>query len=154
MEKKVFRSRVSVLMILPIVAIYIYVAILIFQQKAYQGLFILGGALLFMFLLCFGMRYIISGNKLYMKIFWIVPSGSINITDIISVERTYNPLSSCAASFKRLDFNFKSSYKGPSFLISPSREQEFLECLKNLNPDIFIRVSDKKSIFRFWDWDI
>jgi hypothetical protein len=39
-------------------------------------------------------------------------------------------------------------------LISPVREQEFLEALKTVNPSIQITVSDKKGVWRFWDWDI
>jgi len=76
---------------------------------------------------------------------------------IASVERSYNPLSSPAGSLKRLKIRMKKGYKFPYALVSPVREQEFLETLKQLNPDINIRVSDKKGwhrIYRIWDWDI
>jgi hypothetical protein len=39
-------------------------------------------------------------------------------------------------------------------LISPAREQEFIEALKTVNPDIYVEVSDRKGVWRIWDWDI
>ena len=154
MEKKVFRSRISVLLMGFILAIFILVSIPMFHHGIHTGLYILGGTLLFMILLFSGMRYIISENKLYGKICWVIPSGSVKITDMVSVERSYNLLSSPAASLKRLRIGFKKGYKWPYMLISPVREQEFLEALKKVNPDIYIRVPDKKGWWRIWDWDI
>jgi len=154
MEKKVFRSRVSVFILASILAVFISVFMSMFNHRAYQGLIPVGGILLFMLLLFFGMRYIISEGKLYGKIFWIIPSGSVDVTDIISVERSYNPVSSCAASLKRLELKCKKGAYWPFLLISPVREREFLDTLKQLNPDIYIRVTNKNAAYRFWDWDI
>ncbi|MDR0364732.1 MAG: PH domain-containing protein [Bacteroidales bacterium] len=44
--------------------------------------------------------------------------------------------------------------KFPYMLISPVKEQEFIEELKAVNPDIYVRVPDKKGIWRVHDWDI
>ena len=106
--------------------------------------------LLFFALMFFGMRYIITENKLSTKVFWIIPFGSVNITDIISVERSYNLISSPAASLKRLHIHTK----GALLLISPVREQEFFDTLMSINPDIRINVDDKKHGNRIRDWDI
>jgi hypothetical protein len=109
-----------------------------------------------------GIRYIISGNKLYLKI-WMIPSGSVNIADIISVERSYKqPLlaSSPAVSFKKLRIGLtgvtfgSTSAKFPYLLISPVREQEFIEELRAVNPDIIVHIPDKKGIWCVQDWDI
>ena len=149
-NKKVFRSRISVLLIGFILAIFIPCTIPIFKEMIISGLYIMGGVLVFsLFILC-GMRYIISGDKLYVKIS-VIPFGSIRISDIVSVERSYNILSSPAASLKRLQIrgaNF--SY----FLISPVREQEFIKDLKAVNPDINVQVPDKMGVWRIQDWDI
>ena len=64
-----------------------------------------------------------------------------------------------AASVKRLRIHFKKEYFWyfPTLiypLISPVREQEFLETLKTINPNIQIRINDKKDWWRIWDWDI
>ena len=84
----------------------------------------------------------------------MLPSGSVEIKNIKSVERSYNPLSSPAASLKRLRIDLRGKAKFPYMLISPVREQEFIEELKAVNPDIYVRVPDKKGIWRIQDWDI
>jgi hypothetical protein len=154
MEKKVFRSRVSVLMLTFVLAVFIPGFMSMFNHRAYQGLILVGGILLLVLLLFFGMRYIISDGKLYGKIFWVIPSGSVDVKNIISVERSYNPVSSAAASLKRLELKCKKGAKWPFLLISPVREQEFFDTLKQLNPDIYIRVTNKNAAYRIWDWDI
>jgi hypothetical protein len=102
-----------------------------------------------------GIRYIISGGKLEMKL-WMIPCGSVEIANIISVERSYNPLSSPAASLKRLCIKYrKEKAKYPDMvLVSPVREQEFIEDLRTINPDIHVNVPVKKGRWRIQDWDI
>ena len=39
-------------------------------------------------------------------------------------------------------------------LISPVREQEFIEDLKAINPDIYVRIPIKEGIWRIYNWDI
>jgi len=151
--KKVFRSRQSVLIIAFILAIFIPCTIPIIKHMIIPGMIIMGGTFLFMVFLFGGMRYIISGDKLLVKI-WIIPSGSVKIADIISVERSYNPLSSPAASLKRLRIGLRKSAKFPYMLISPVREKEFIEELKKINPDIYVNIPIKKGIWRIQDWDI
>lgn len=105
-----------------------------------------------MFLLT-GMRYILSGSELSLKI-WFIPGWRVNIADIRSVERSYNPLSSPAASFKRLRISLKGNANYSYLLISPVREPEFVDALRAINPDIQVYVPEKKGIWRIWDWDI
>jgi len=153
MNKRVYRSRISVLIICFILVIFIPCSIPMIKYMIISGLYVLGGSFLFIVFLFCGMRYIISGNKLYFKI-WIIPNGSVRITDIVSIERSYNPLSSPAASLKRLRINLGGEAKFPYMLISPVKEQEFIEELLAVNPDIYINVPVKKGMWRFWDWDI
>ena len=151
--KKVFRSRISILLICSMLGIFIMAFIPIIQRGIYQGMnFLFFVFVVLTFVVC-GLRYIISGDKLYLKI-WMIPSGSVNIADIISVERSYKkPLSfSSATSFKKLridlsgvKFGVKSA-KFPYLLISPVREQEFIKELKAINPDIIVNVPIKKRI--------
>ena len=148
--KKVFRSRISVLLVAFILPIFVPL-FKINDSKAF-AVFILFVVLPTILILT-GMRYVILDGKLYLKM-WFIPNGSINIADIISVERSYNPLSSPAASLKRLRISSKKGAKYPYILISPVREKEFIEELKAVNPDIYVRVPDKKGIWRIWDWDI
>lgn len=146
-KKKVFRSRISVL-----VCVFIFIPLFIhfLKTEMYQDLYIVSGVFLFCAFIFLGMRYIIMEDKLYLKICFI-PCGSVKIADIISMERSYNLVSSPAASLKRLQINF---IKGQFWLISPVREEEFIKELKAVNPRIFNNVSNKKGIWRIQDWDI
>jgi len=157
--RKVFRSRISVLFIGFMLGIFILSVIPIFQRGIYQGMNFLFIALMFIVFFGCGIRYIISGDKLHLKI-WMIPRGSVNISDIISVERSYKQLSSPAASFKKLridltgvKFGLKKA-KFPYLLISPVREQEFIEELKSVSPDIIVNIPVEKGIWRIQDWDI
>ena len=119
-------------------------------QSLNSRMYIAGGALLFCVILVWGgIRYVISGEKLYLNM-WFAPNVSVNISDIASAERSYNPISSPASSFKRLKIK---SVKG-CWLISPVRENEFVEALKAVNPNIVINIPETKGKWRIWDWDI
>ncbi len=149
--KKVFRSRISILIIGFILATYIWTCIPIFQHKEYTGLFVLGPTLVFIIIILAGVHYEILGDKLYIKI-WFIPNGSANIKDIVSVKRSYNLLSSPASSLKRLHIGFVNKKIG--WLISPVREQEFFAALQSVNPNIKVDIPGKKGKWRIWDWDI
>ena len=170
MGKKVYRSRISVLLIGFILAIFVPILILIFQKIIISALVIVCGSLFFILLIMFGIRYVISGNILYLKM-WFIQTGSVKIDNIISVERSYNLLSAPAFSLKRLCINidvppmnirnyqpiyiWNFMHKPEFWLISPVREQKFIEELININPNIYdYTIYDKKGIWRFWDWDI
>lgn len=84
---KVFRSRISILLIVFVLAIFIPVSIPIIQNKVYQGIFVLGGTFFLLMFLLSGIRYIISGSKMLLKI-WFIPGWSIDIADIRSVKRS------------------------------------------------------------------
>ena len=154
MERKVFRSRISVLLIGVILASFLPGLIPMIRSGNIfnPGFYIITGVFVFVF--C-GIRYEVTEKHLVLKMWFI--SSKIPLSVIVSVERSYNPLASGAASLKRLCIRFKKGYKFPYTLVSPVREKEFLETLKKHNPDIYIRVSDKKGwhrIYRIWDWDI
>jgi len=152
-NKKVFRSRISVLILCSILAIFIPCTIPMIKHMIIPGLLIMGGTIVFIVFLFSGMRYIISDGKLHTKI-WTIPFLSVEIRNITSVKRSYNPLSSPAASLKRLRIDFGGTARFPYMLISPVREQEFIEELKAINPNIYVCVSNKKCIWRVQDWDI
>jgi len=158
MEKKVFRSRISVLLLGFFLVIFSPILIPMIRSGNIfnPAFYILAGSLVFVILLFCGMRNELTETHLIFRM-WSFTSVKIPLSVIVSVERSYNPLSSGAASLKRLCIRFKKGYKFPYALISPVREKEFLEMLKKHNPDIYIRVNDKKGwhrIYRIWDWDI
>ena len=100
-----------------------------------------------------GIHYIISGNKLIIKI-WFIALMTIDIRHITSIKRSYNPLSSPAASLKRLAIYRLGNYEYLYTLISPIREQEFISELRRINPHIRIYISDKTNKMNILDWDI
>jgi len=152
-EKKIFRSRISVLLVGFILAVFIPCTIPMIKHMIINSLLIMGGTFLFVVFLFSGMRYVISGDTSSMKI-WSIPFGSVKISSIISIKRSYNPLSSPAASLKRLRLDLRKSKKCPFMLISPVKETEFIEELKVINPDITVKVPVKKGIWRIQDRDI
>jgi hypothetical protein len=154
--KKQFRSRISVLLIGFILLVFL---LPVFADGA-RWLYGLGALILIVALFLFGTIYTISKDKLYVKLLWFVPLRKVNIPDIYSIERTYNPLSSPASSLRRLSIRFDkySVISGHGIwlhlLISPVRELEFVEELKRINPAIHVNIPDNKSAWRIWDWDI
>ena len=150
-NKKVFRSRISVLLLGFILGIFIPCSIPLIKNMIISGLCIMSGTFVFIILLFSGMRYIISEERVCLKM-WKIPCGNARVSDISSIERSYNPLSSPAASLKRLSIHFKT---GRMFwLISPVKEREFIGELRAINPNIEVRVPEKTGIWRIWDWDI
>ena len=152
MEKKKFRSRVSV-------ALLIFVFLCCFSVFPFMPphsisltiMIIMCSTFAFCLFIMFTTNYVIQGDVLIAKC--CGQSININIHEIESIKRSYNPLSSPASSLKRLCVN-KTIHKWSYTLISPVREEEFLAILKEINPNIIIEVNDKKSVLRFWDWDI
>ena len=154
MEKKVFRSRISVLLMVFILSIMSFPLItMVCSGNIFNPAFyIVAGVIALLVFIFSGIRYVITEKELQFNT-WGTCKVSFPLSKIVSVERSYNPISAPAASLKRLSVRFKKGYY-PFALISPVREQEFLETLKERNPDIYIRVDDKKGWWRIWDWDI
>jgi len=151
MERKNFRSRISVVLMVFILVIVSLPLIPVINSGniVNPAFYISAGVIVFCVLLLSGFRYVITNEQLRIST-WGICIWTYSLSKIESVERSYNPLSAPAASLKRL------SIKGVGIfaLISPVREQEFLETLKILNPKIQINVTDKEEWWRFWDWDI
>jgi len=169
MERKVFRTRIGVHYIIIFSALfclgwYDYIKI----SGSFRGVIIIGVCIVYVVFALRSAYYVLTDKEIQIYYLYGIagkPYGRIFISDITSVERSYSPSHAPAASAKRLRFHFKKEYKWHRFfnnspfvittipLISPVREQEFLETLKAFNPDIHINVNDKKGWWRFWDWD-
>lgn len=92
-----------------------------------------------------GMGYRLMGDKL-ISYFWGFQYFSIKIQNIKSISRSYSPLASNAGSLKRLKIELWEHHKFPYMLISPMNESEFIEALKEMNPEINVRV-ERPSFF-------
>ena len=168
MEGKIFRSRVSALFV------FIFGALLLFALFTYKtygsfgGIITVGVCIVFCIFAFRSMYYVLTDKEIQIYYMWGMigkPYGKIFLSEINTVERSYSPAQSPAASAKRLRFSFNKGYKWQRFfnntsfaitmipMISPVREQEFLDALKALNPNIDINVNNQKGWWRFWDWD-
>ena len=154
-EKKTFRSRIRVLLTVFILAAFTPAIFSAYRHgTGHPGVYMIGGTILIATALFTGMRYTISGGKLSFSL-WRIRCWSVDIADIRSVWRSYNPVSSPAASLKRRCVSFRKSSKFPDIFISPPRERQFLDKLKAANPEIVVNVPEKRcSLWRVWDWDI
>ena len=161
MKRKVFRSKISVL--LAIFFLLAFSSCLIPAIRSGNifnlGFYIIVAVILFVVFVFSGIRYVVTDKQFLMNI-WGICKWSCSLSQIVSIERSYLFISSQAASLKRLKVRFKKESrfkKGTeysSIWISPAREQDFLDVLKNINPNIHIRVANKKGWWRIWDWDI
>jgi len=148
-----YRSRVSVVILVFIIAA-ISPAFVISGgptelTEAVIGYGILGVSILLVAFLLFSMAYEISDQFLTVRI-GPIHLAKVRIESIELVERTYNPFSSPASSLKRLYIKAK----GKDLIISPVREDEFIQQLKVRNPKIKVNVNDPDGWWRIWDWDI
>ena len=151
-KRTVFRSRISVLIVGFILILFTYSFVMVFKENQYQEMYILGVAFIFIAFILSGIRYIILGDKLHTKI-WMIPIRSVKISQIVSVKRSYNPITSFAASLKRLKIDLKGS-KYQFLLISPVKELKFIEKLQEINSKINVQAPDKEGLWRVQDWDI
>ncbi len=149
-----YRSRISVLLTTIIVGALTPSTILAFDGNSSMGSMLIALLVPLFVLFCFiSTRYAIVEGVLRIKNMGVI-AAKIDIASILSVKRSYNPISSPAISLKRLEVKYISDEGVKSVLISPVREFQFVEQLKKINPDIAIHINDKVSILRFWDWDI
>lgn len=156
MKKKVFRSRISILLLLFILAAVLLPILLIAPHIDVTTILVLFTILLFFMVLIAAIRYEIEDYALSIKCCGITFGGKIDVRFICLLKRSYNPLSSLAASLKRLAVYQTGKFSGKAALcalISPANEKEFVETLKGLNPSINVIISDKTGWWRFWDWD-
>jgi hypothetical protein len=160
-QGKKFRSRVSVIMLIFLLASLLSPFVLISIVCAVTGnwsvftaiiLICVFGVLPLLFTLFCALPYctcIVTETTLH------IAFDKIPIADICRIKRSYNPLSAPAASFKRLAvYRTVNGKQKLSALISPVREQEFLDTLKAINPSIQISVTNKRRFWRLGDWDI
>ncbi len=110
-------------------------------------------SMIFLFIgtLWFGIGYAIKDNQLLIKL-GPITVYRVNVMDIEAVSRSFIPLSSPAASLKRIYIKSRNG----NVLISPINELEFIETLQSINPKIHNRLQlecESRSVFhRIFYW--
>ncbi|HRW69494.1 PH domain-containing protein, partial [Lentimicrobium sp.] len=61
---------------------------------------------------------------------------TFDLMSLQSIRPTSNPLSSPALSLKRLELRFRNR---ETIMISPVKQEEFIELLKSINPEIELK---------------
>lgn len=127
-----FRSRVSVILV-----IFIFLLLAVGGYTVYETgdmmdlvpIVLCVALLLFVF---FGIRYTIDGDNLYVGFLFYRGKG-YDLKKLKSIKATYNPISSPAASLKRLKLDFGC---GPALIISPASQDVFIEEILKINPQV------------------
>ena len=120
---KTYRTRISIALLLILAAILFLVAVLSYTEQKYTGIVVSVVSFILIIGLFCCIKYVIDGKTLRVYYFPGVHTD-IDITTITKMERSWNPLSSPAASIKRLAVHFG---KGDVVYISPRHEQEFID---------------------------
>lgn len=149
-----FRSRISVVLLLFLLGAVLPAFLMDANVDSITELIfaylVLFGSIGLVLIILLAVRYEVSEDYLVVK---LGPYSyiEIKVSDIKSVERSYNPLSSPASSLKRLHVKAKNN----SVLISPANEQDFFRVLTSRNGKITINVDDSNNRWwKFWNWDL
>lgn len=144
----VFRSRISLILWVPLF-VFLLGMLFISIRENLKDPSIIGFCISFVIwipiftlilTLLFGTKYILTGDKLIIKI-GPIKHSEIEINKLYSASRSYSIIGSPANSLKRLQLD----YDGGEILISPVQESEFLQQIKKLNSKFTIRNLDSKK---------
>lgn len=130
---KNYRTRYSVVLVTILIitfALCLYFPIMYYENKGIVPLLVICGIIL---IICpfFYIRYTIDGQNLTIKTGPF--KSSIDIKEIKSIEPSSSILSSPAGSMKRICISYG---KYDEVLISPSNQDDFIQELLEINPDI------------------
>ena len=129
---KRYNSKVSVGIVLFLIIVLGSTSILMIFKDECLGLLVNLTVVIFIALLFKTTYYIIDHNKLIIRAFVFI-NIKIDISEIISIKKTRNPISSPANSLDRLEIRYNTK---DTVLISPLRKIEFIENLQKNNPKI------------------
>lgn len=138
---KVYKSKIGtgiVIFIVIVLGLSIYPMI---QEGIWEGLLtiVLTAAFIaYVFLQTF---YIIDGDILRVKCGFLM-NRSYEISRIIKITETNNPISAPAASLDRLEISLDN---GKSVIVSPKQKSGFIEELQRRNPKITVYLKPKNN---------
>ena len=128
-----FRSRVSIFLLVLIVVVCGIPCIFALQENQWQPVVAIGIVVLFVFIMLLDTRYIIAGNNLYIKIFFIPAAPTMDLTKLMLINKTRSMLSAPACSLDRILLSFSD---GSMVIISPRHQKEFIEEILKINPNV------------------
>lgn len=133
---KVYPSRVSVFMTCFIMLMMGYTGYVVYKSGDIVPVIVLALAFLFVLSIMLTIRYYVDPETKTLKIKVCgLPSGTVDLTQVKRIYKSNSILSAPAASLSRICLDIKS---GPDVLVSPRYQQDFLEEIKKINPEINI----------------
>ncbi len=133
---KVYPSRISVSIITFILLMMGYTGYEVYKSGEIVPVIVFFAIFLFVLSIFLTIRYYIDPETKTLKIKVCgLPSGTIDLTQVVEIRKSHSVLSSPAASLSRICLDVKG---GPDVLLSPRYQQDFLEEIRKINPDVKI----------------
>lgn len=127
MKRTVYYSRISIFLVVLILSIFAGTGFLLVTEHAWGAVITLACVLVLVLALLFSIRYVIEDTTL--KIYVLCFHSDVDIRTITSMEPSYNPISSPAASLKRLKVCYGD---GQVVFISPRKQDLFIEEIREI----------------------
>lgn len=140
--KKVFKSKVGVELLAPLVIIMTTVVVLLMMTGAYSWTVLIIPVLTSVFIIHMFLTtyYTITSDELRIHCGFLM-NKPISIATITKIKETSDPTSAPAISLDRLRIEYG---KGSSILISPKEKQVFIEMILSRNPAIEVKYKKKR----------
>lgn len=140
--KQVFRSKVGLELLAPLVIIMTTVVILLMMTGAYNWSILIIPVLTSVFIthMFLTTYYTIEGDVLSVRCGFLT-NIKIDIAGITRIKETSDPTSAPATSLDRLRIEYG---KGKTVLISPKEKQAFIDKILNLNGGVEVKYKKRK----------
>lgn len=129
----VFRSRISVLLVLFMTAILGFCFVTTLPAGVVPTVLSLGPVVLLVVVLMASLRYVIDGNTLYVRTVPFTRGTAYDLTKLQSISPTRTLLSSPALSMRRIKLDFGV---GMPLVISPAAQDVFIDEIRRINPNV------------------
>lgn len=141
--KKVFRSKVGLELLAPLVIIMTTVVVLLMMAGAYSWsiLIIPGITSVFIIHMFLTTYYTIEGDVLSVRCGFLMHM-KISIATITRIKETSDPASAPATSIDRLRIEYDN---GKKVLVSPKEKQAFIDHILSLNKAIEVKYKKRKK---------
>ena len=134
--EKTYRSKIGIELILILTIVLGFSFYKLLDQPKTSGIITLGALLVFILYIVLSIQYKINDDILTVKAGFLV-NTKIDIQKIKKIKKTFNPLSSPAASIDRLEICYNN---GDFVLISPKNRDQFIKDLLEINPNIEVKL--------------